>query len=192
MRLSYGAAARPGSMDNVPGLESPGLAISGTVFVNENPSQAPATQSRIQRRNDKRSVARPPISSPEPNVMAPSTSSLGATANQSSSVLQIAPLPPPKPRRRRRAAQSTNWIPESLKFFDLTPLKKSTQVPLPPVQPYNDPRTQQLIEERNSYEESGTDNPYHPDGWRGRLPGPAWIPEESSNFGSMRGALLVF
>jgi len=94
-----------------------------------------------------------------------------------------------KPKRSRRAPSPCRWIPESLKFFDLTPLSKGTPIPLSPVQPFQgNPHT--WPEERDSYDENATENPYHPHGWNGRLPGPGLMGKDVAN--TSGGRLLVF
>ncbi|KAI0307429.1 hypothetical protein B0F90DRAFT_1812918 [Multifurca ochricompacta] len=78
----------------------------------------------------------------------------------------------PAKKRPRRAPTPTPWIPLSLRGFDLTPSRKSCPVPLAPVRP-----SPWDGEERDSF---GMDelpqNPYHPEGWVGKLPGPAYRP----------------
>lgn len=96
----------------------------------------------------------------------------------------------PKPKRRRRAPSSPLWLPDSLRGLDLSPLEKATPVPLPPVQPFADPRTCDLVEERDSFDDHVPQAPYHPKGWTGRLPGPALMDQES--LGILGGRLLVF
>lgn len=120
-----------------------------------------------------------------------STSDPASPSGTSSSQLASTEPQPPKPRRRRRVPQPTLWIPESLKLFDFTPLLKPTPVPLPPVHPYTDPVTRILYEERDSYNESlnDTERPYHNEGWKGVLPGPAIVKPE---VGCVGGTLLVF
>lgn len=72
-----------------------------------------------------------------------------------------------KPKRHRRAPSPSNWIPPSLLGFNLKPedFKKSVPVPLPPVVPSK-------TEERNSWDENVDASPYHPRGWKHKLPGP--------------------
>jgi len=78
----------------------------------------------------------------------------------------------PVKKRPRRAPTPTPWIPMSLRGFDLTPTRKSCPVPLAPVRP-----STWEGEERDSYSpEELPHNPYHPDGWVGKLPGPACRP----------------
>ncbi|KAI0271697.1 hypothetical protein BC834DRAFT_967136 [Gloeopeniophorella convolvens] len=74
----------------------------------------------------------------------------------------------PRKKRPRRAPTPTNWVPKSLFGFDLQPSNRCCPVPLAPVHPslFDD-------EERDSCIMDMPDNPYHPDGWIGRLPGPA-------------------
>ncbi|KAJ8494874.1 hypothetical protein ONZ45_g13086 [Pleurotus djamor] len=72
----------------------------------------------------------------------------------------------PKPKRSRRAPSPSKWIPPSLLSYDLHSdiMKESVLVPLPPVLPSR-------VEERNSFQEND-ENPYHPSGWKNKLPGP--------------------
>jgi hypothetical protein len=73
----------------------------------------------------------------------------------------------PTTKRRRRAPSPSHWIPLSLLAFNLTPdeFHKSTPVPLPPV-------FRAGSEERDSWDENVSDAPYHPSGWKNKLPGP--------------------
>ncbi|KAG9310449.1 hypothetical protein JVU11DRAFT_9590 [Chiua virens] len=79
--------------------------------------------------------------------------------------------PPNAVVAHRRPSQ---WIPQSLADFNITPAEytKPTSVPLPPVTAYKDPVTEEWIEERNSWDENVGVLPYHPCGWKGTLPGP--------------------
>lgn len=78
----------------------------------------------------------------------------------------------PAKKRPRRAPTPTPWIPRSLQTFDLTPTPKSCPVPLAPVRP-----SPWDGEERDSFSvDELPHNPYHPDGWVGKLPGPACRP----------------
>ncbi|KAJ8457302.1 hypothetical protein ONZ45_g18363 [Pleurotus djamor] len=72
----------------------------------------------------------------------------------------------PKPKRSRRAPSPSKWRPPTLLRYDLHSdvMKESVLVPLPPVLPSK-------VEERNSFQEND-ENPYHPSGWRNKLPGP--------------------
>ena len=80
--------------------------------------------------------------------------------------------PPPAKKRPRRAPTPTPWVPRSLLTFDLTPTRKSCPVPLAPVRP-----SPWEGEERDSFAvDELPHNPYHPDGWVGKLPGPACRP----------------
>lgn len=80
--------------------------------------------------------------------------------------------PCPAKKRPRRAPTPTPWIPQSLRDFDLTPTRKSCPMPLAPVRP-----SPWDGEERDSFSvDELPHNPYHPDGWLGRLPGPACRP----------------
>ncbi|KAI0294785.1 hypothetical protein BC826DRAFT_309167 [Russula brevipes] len=80
--------------------------------------------------------------------------------------------PRPAKKRPRRPPTPKPWIPLSLLGFDLTPSRKSCPIPLVPVHP-----SPWEGEERDSF---GADdlphNPYHPEGWIGKLPGPACRP----------------
>ncbi|KAI0719080.1 hypothetical protein C8T65DRAFT_60829 [Cerioporus squamosus] len=96
----------------------------------------------------------------------------------------------PRPRKRaRRAPSPERWVPDSLKTFDLTPIVKSTPVPLPPVRPFSDTYNQ-FFEERDSFDENASVNPYHPGGWKGRLPGPGLMGHNVANRSG--GQLLIF
>jgi hypothetical protein len=78
----------------------------------------------------------------------------------------------PAKKRPRRAPTPNIWVPFSLRGFDLTPSRKSCPVPLAPVRPsvWDD-------EERDSFcIDELPHNPYHPDGWLGKLPGPVCPP----------------
>ncbi|KAF8878454.1 hypothetical protein BD779DRAFT_1663823 [Infundibulicybe gibba] len=71
-------------------------------------------------------------------------------------------------KRRRRAPSPSQWIPCSLLSFNLTSeySHRSAALPAPPVK-RNPP-----YEERNSWDENTSVQPYHPCGWKGVLPGP--------------------
>ncbi|KAH8101389.1 hypothetical protein BXZ70DRAFT_89956 [Cristinia sonorae] len=139
------------------------------------------------------SSASPPASTSPSDAENNTSASTSAPSNPrkrslpSTSDLTTSQDPLPKPKRRRRAPSPSTWIPDSLKQFDLTPLPKSTPVPLPPVQPFHDPRTHSF-EERDSFDSKVAVRPYHPEGWNGRLPGPG-VCSLSSGVG---GTLLVF
>lgn len=92
-------------------------------------------------------------------------------------------------RRTRRAPSPERWVPESLRSFKLTTVDIGCSVPLPPVLPSQGHAG--IIEERDSYEEIPSDKPYHPEGWRGRLPGPGLRDIISSGVSSM-GRLVFF
>ncbi|KAF8261526.1 hypothetical protein EI94DRAFT_1789416 [Lactarius quietus] len=78
--------------------------------------------------------------------------------------------PRPAKKRPRRAPTPTPWVPLSLRGFDLTPSRKSCPIPLAPVRP-----SPWDGEERDSFcMDELPHNPYHPDGWLGKLPGPAF------------------
>ena len=96
---------------------------------------------------------------------------------------------PKKERRPRRKRSQSRWVPDSLKLYDLAPLSKATPLPLPPVRPFLDSNGK-LLEERDSYSADASENPYHPRGWIGRLPGPALMDTSGSLASS--GRLLVF
>lgn len=96
---------------------------------------------------------------------------------------------PKKERRARRKKSQERWVPDSLKLYDLTPTKKATPLPLPPVRPFVDSNGK-VLEERDSYCPDASDNPYHPHGWMGRLPGPA-LTDTCGPLASS-GRLLVF
>ena len=74
-----------------------------------------------------------------------------------------------------------------MKAFDLTPLAKCTPVPLPPVRPFQESNH---LEERDSFDENASANPYHPRGWKGRLPGPGLMGNNVANRSG--GQLLIF
>ncbi|KAI0761653.1 hypothetical protein BD413DRAFT_588516 [Trametes elegans] len=90
-------------------------------------------------------------------------------------------------KRARRAPSPVLWVPESLKAFDLTPLAKGTPVPLPPVRPFQE---NNRVEERDSFDENASPTPYHPHGWKGRLPGPGLLGHNVANRAG--GHLLIF
>jgi hypothetical protein len=81
----------------------------------------------------------------------------------------------PPAKRRRRAPSPSQWIPQSLVDFNITPAEytKPTPIPLPPVTAFKDNASDQWIEERNSWNDNVDSLPYHPCGWSGTLPGPA-------------------
>lgn len=93
-------------------------------------------------------------------------------------------VPPAKPKRSRRAPSPSSWVPGSLRHFDLTPQTNSAPMPLPPVHPYGD------VEERDSFDENVDVAPYHPQGWKGRLPGPGVMERDIANTNG--GRILVF
>ena len=96
----------------------------------------------------------------------------------------------PRPRKRaRRAPSPERWVPDSLRTFDLTPIAKSTPVPLPPVRPFQDSYNH-VLEERDSFDENASANPYHPRGWKGCLPGPGLMGNNVANRSG--GQLLIF
>jgi hypothetical protein len=81
-------------------------------------------------------------------------------------------VPRPVKKRPRRPPTPNPWIPFSLRGFDLTPSRKCCPVPLAPVRP-----STWDGEERDSFSiDDLPHNPYHPDGWLGKLPGPACRP----------------
>ncbi|TCD68595.1 hypothetical protein EIP91_010385 [Steccherinum ochraceum] len=138
-----------------------------------------ATSGRSSR---KRRLADVTTSDPAPSDAPPaaeaSTTSRGtlvSSAEPSTSTSTFSTTRQPRAKRRRRAPSPSNWIPESLRHFDLTPLPKATPVPLPPVEPYGaagaTPDSWQW-EERDSFDRSMAMRPYHPEGWKGVLPGP--------------------
>ncbi|KAI0762534.1 hypothetical protein C8Q74DRAFT_1371554 [Fomes fomentarius] len=93
-------------------------------------------------------------------------------------------------KRARRAPSPERWVPDSLRTFDLTPIQKSTPVPLPPVRPFQDAYNNTYYEERDSFDENAAANPYHPRGWKGRLPGPGLMGTNVANRSG--GQLLIF
>lgn len=104
---------------------------------------------------------------------APSGSSEARPHKRRAAPADAADTTPPRPKRRRRAPSPSHWVPDSLRVFDLTPYAKATPVPLPPVAPSSPD------EERDSFDTAVGASPYHPDGWNGRLPGPALLEPES-------------
>lgn len=94
------------------------------------------------------------------------------TTSPPDSPTQSSSKPPAK--RRRRAPSPSQWIPQSLVDFNITPPEytKPSPVPLPPVTAYKDASSDEWIEERNSWDENVDPFPYHPCGWKGTLPGP--------------------
>ncbi|KAJ3485806.1 hypothetical protein NLI96_g4688 [Meripilus lineatus] len=156
-------------------------------------SRAPSSSSTTEFRNEFVAV-QPNLDASSPSGRSGKRKRTSPSVSDPSSPPGTSPTPaeaqPSKPRRRRRVPAPTLWVPESLQSFDLTPIPKATPVPLPPVHPYTDPITR-IYEERDSYNETTneTDKPYHPDGWKGVLPGPAIVKPEVGNVG---GTLLVF
>ncbi|KAI0666208.1 hypothetical protein C8Q78DRAFT_994934 [Trametes maxima] len=157
------ATASPGtSTDPVPVPAAP-------VAPPHAPAPAPAPSS--PRRSTRKRKA--PASSDDPDPSMPDASS---------------ERQPRSRKRARRAPSPILWIPDSLKAFDLTPLAKATPMPLPPVHPLQDHN--RTIEERDSYDENVSANPYHPRGWKGRLPGPGLSGDNVANRSG--GQLLIF
>ncbi|KAI0638930.1 hypothetical protein C8Q77DRAFT_17864 [Trametes polyzona] len=112
-----------------------------------------------------------------------------AAASEETNASEMSPERQTRSRKRARRAPSPSlWVPDSLKAFDLTPLAKGTPVPLPPVRPFQE--NNQLVEERDSYDENASANPYHPRGWKGRLPGPGLMGTNVANRAG--GQLLIF
>ena len=113
---------------------------------------------------------------PPPLVSSGSRKRKSTAVSTSASAPSAVPAPQlqPTPKRRRRAPSPSQWIPASLLAFNLFPIEwtKSTPVPLPPVSACKDPKTNEWLEERDSWDETVSPNPYHPRGWKGRLPGP--------------------
>ncbi|KAI1783632.1 hypothetical protein LXA43DRAFT_903124 [Ganoderma leucocontextum] len=94
-----------------------------------------------------------------------------------------APEGRPRSRKRARDASPVLWVPESLQMFDLTPMTEGAPVPLPPVRP-------SPVEERNSFDETVSLTPYHPQGWKGHLPGPGLLPNNPEDVRG--GRILIF
>lgn len=101
----------------------------------------------------------------------------------------------PSIKRRRRAPSPNQWIPASLLAFNLFPIEwiKATPVPLTPVSAYKDPKTDEWIEERDSWDENVGATPYHPSSWKGRLPGPglAFGGKDVGNLGALGGGFVM-
>ena len=114
----------------------------------------------------------------------------------------------PKAKRRRRAPSPSRWVPDTLRSFNLTPNTQPVLVPLPPVSSYFNSNYD--YEERDSfsfddnYYPSSTgevgvsvnmsggvgvhaslgglcSGPYHPNGWKGKLPGPGLVGGDVTN-----------
>jgi hypothetical protein len=66
-------------------------------------------------------------------------------------------------------------------------------VPLTPVSAYKDPKTDEWIEERDSWDENVGATPYHPSSWKGRLPGPglAFGGKDVGNLGALGGGFVM-
>ena len=98
-------------------------------------------------------------------------------------------------KRRRRAPSPSQWVPTSLLPFKLCPIEctKSTPVPLPPVAAFKDPKTNEWVEERDSWDENVGATPYHPCAWKGRLPGPAlgFGGKNIRNLGALAGGFVM-
>lgn len=108
-----------------------------------------------------------------PSSSSPSSSSSSSSSDQSISAekTRVDGTPgqkAPGQKRRRRAPSPSVWIPCSLRAFNLAceELYTSTPVPLPPV------RRNLPMEERDSWDENVPSRPYHPQEWKGVLPGP--------------------
>ena len=113
------------------------------------------------------------------------------TASPPDSPTQAAPKPA---KRRRRAPSPSQWIPQSLAEFNITPAEytKPTPVPLPPVTAYKDPSADAWVEERNSWDDTVGALPYHPCGWKGTLPGPGIsMGKDVMNLGLVNGGTYV-
>ncbi|TFK47981.1 hypothetical protein OE88DRAFT_585477 [Heliocybe sulcata] len=93
-----------------------------------------------------------------------------------------------RPKRRRRAPSPSRWIPPSLSNFNLSHYPKSVPVPLPPA---TEGYFNGVWEERNSFDENTSSAPYHPNGWKGKLPGPGLVAKDVSNTSAL-GKVLVF
>ncbi|KAH9891153.1 hypothetical protein C8Q73DRAFT_792572 [Cubamyces lactineus] len=157
------AAASPTSSDI--------SASAASTITSAPPADAPATPAAPSSSTPRRSSRKRKASSTEEPIPSDMTSERQ-----------------PRPRKRaRRAPSPTVWIPESLKAFDLTPLAKCTPVPLPPVRPFQESNH---LEERDSFDENASANPYHPRGWKGRLPGPGLMGNNVANRSG--GQLLIF
>ena len=96
---------------------------------------------------------------------------------------------PKKERRPRRKRSESRWVPASLQLYELVCINKATPLPLAPVRPFLDSNGK-VLEERNSYNLDVTENPYHPHGWIGQLPGPGLLDTSGSLASS--GRLVVF
>lgn len=131
------------------------LPDSPDTFAMSSPNQAGVPLGKRSRASSVTSVEL----SPPANIARgqSSTSASGTTKSK-----------PPGQKRRRRAPSPSQWVPETLQSFNLLSEDsyRVTQVPLPPV------RRNLPHEERDSWDENVNQNPYHPCGWRGVLPGP--------------------
>ncbi len=102
-------------------------------------------------------------------ALSPRSSAPSPKRTSTSDLAYEAGVPRPAKKRPRRAPTPTPWVPLSLRDFDLTPSRKSCPIPLAPVRP-----SPWEGEERDSFTvDESPHNPYHPDGWMGKLPGPA-------------------
>ncbi|OSD04148.1 hypothetical protein PYCCODRAFT_1364894 [Trametes coccinea BRFM310] len=92
-------------------------------------------------------------------------------------------------KQARRAPAPVLWVPDSLKRFDLTPSTESALVPLPPVRPF---QGSNQVEERDSFDKNASVMPYHPRGWKGRLPGPGLLGDNVTDRTRSGGQVLIF
>ncbi len=131
------------------------------------PTNADASSPTIRSGSEGSNIGTSSEVVPSPRSTAPSPKRISTSdSNYDGSVTR------PAKKRPRRAPTPTPWVPLSLRGFDLTPTRKSCPIPLTPVRP-----STWDGEERDSFcADELSHNPYHPDGWSGKLPGPACHP----------------
>ncbi|VDB86555.1 unnamed protein product [Peniophora sp. CBMAI 1063] len=152
--------------------------------VNASDSAAPAAESSPG------STASPAASADSPTTVALDTVPVRGRTSATIDAAGSGGASTNRKRRTRRAPSPERWVPESLRSFNLTTVDMGCSVPLPPVLPSHGHAG--IVEERDSYDELPSDKPYHPDGWRGRLPGPGLRDIINSGISSMGMGRLVF
>ncbi|KAI8983324.1 hypothetical protein BD414DRAFT_78974 [Trametes punicea] len=173
-------AANPGaSGTSAASSSSPAASTSQAAVASPTSSEASTTSA----------APAPPADAPvEPTALRRSTRKRKAPSSEDSVTPEMTSDRQDRTRKRaRRAPSPVLWVPDSLKAFDLTPLTKGTPIPLPPVRPFQE---NHYVEERDSFDENASANPYHPRGWKGKLPGPGLMGNNVANRGG--GQLLIF
>ena len=141
-------------------------------------------------------VTSPSNEAPLPNIAASNKRKSAASSNSYSPYPTVSTTQlQASSKRRRRAPSPSQWIPASLLSFKLCPIEctKSTPVPLPPVTAFKDAKTNEWVEERDSWDENVDATPYHPRSWKGRLPGPGlgFGRKNIGNIGALTGGFVM-